>query len=292
MLVFFTEFDFFLTQKAFIILHMEVYIEYAILDNFVMDYLIISLACVGRNKKNGVKKRIISALFGTVFAVYLPILKIAAPFNYICKILVGVLMVFFSGCFYNFINFLYRTALFFLVTFMFGGIIYGVASLTGIKYDYINNIYQSKIPLFVWLLLGGIIYLILYKTFGVFYRKKKIFPFLRKCELYADGQKLKTQGFIDSGNGIIFKDFYSVCVADSVLADRLNKCGLLQGRFVGKVDFQTASGKSVMKIYELDKIKVFYDEKENIIFKAKIGIVESKIKFADDYSLILPGEFA
>lgn len=271
---------------------MEVYVEFAILDNFVMDYLILKLTLCGCPIKSGGKRVVIAALLGTVFAVYLPLLDLSRACLLIFKVAFGPVMVVVAAEFQSFKNYCLRTILLFLITFAFGGTIYGFAGLFGVEYDAVNNVYAGSPPLF--LLLGGaaVCYLVLYKAFSLLYKKKSVAPFLRKCVLYSGEHKLRVNAFIDSGNGIIYKNFYSVCVADASLSAKMEKCGFLQGRLIGSTSVRTATGNGKINIYELDRIKVLYGENENIILNAKIGVVDSHIDFDGDFSLILPSDYA
>lgn len=271
---------------------MKVYVEYAVIDNFVMDYLLLRLAVLGKSKNSSIKKRVLSALVGTVFAVYLPLFDLALVPSIALKILAAAVMVYFVCEYSSYKEYFIRLLLFFLYTAVFGGIIYGFCSVAGIYYDPLGNVFGGNVPLSVLLIAGAVIFLLCYKGYFAIFRRRQVLPFIRQCVLFSDGQKIDTVGFIDSGNSIMSGD-ECVCVASKSLAEKLFICGAAGGaKCMRKIPFKTAGGFAEMEIYSFDKLVVINGENKNIIYKVKIGIPENPIDFGADYSLILPAEFA
>lgn len=270
---------------------MNVYIEYAIVNNLLLDLLIIKLAVAGKSVKSNVKKRFLSALFGTVFAVYLPILKITKVNLIIAKIAVGFLMVLFAGEYKTFKTYIMRCGLFFLLSFVFGGCIYGICGLFGVNYDILNAFSQEGFLAAV-LFIALIIYVILQKAAKTLYQRKITSSFICKCVINNNGKSLETDAFIDSGNGLIFNGYEGVCVADLNLYYKLKKQGILPAETIGELPFKTATGSANMKIFEIEKLQIFVCEKQSTIYKAKIGIPAKISVFDERYSLILPAECA
>jgi len=270
---------------------MDVFVEYAVTDNFVMDYFLLKLTTLGIPEKSSVKKRILSSLLGTVFAVYLPLIKISPVPSIILKALVSVAMVYFCADFDSPSQYAKRFALFWMFTALFGGIIYGISGIVGAKYDPVNNLFVGKIPLFVALSIGLVLYAIACRVFAALSKRRVVAPFIRKCVLFYGNEKIEATALIDSGNGIVNKEYESVCVAGRGLSDKLRHTFSTTEK-PEKVYFGTASGGSVMQVYSLDKIVVINGKKQNTIYKAKIGLPDNPVDFAGDYSLVLPAEYA
>lgn len=270
---------------------MNVYIEYAIANNLLLDLLIIKLTVAGKSVKSSIKKRFLSALFGTAFAVYLPILKISELNLIIAKISVGIIMVLLAGEYKTFKMFIMRCGLFFLLSFAFGGCIYGICGLLGLSYDMLNAFSEEGF-LAVALFIALIIYVVLQKLAKTLYQRKITSTFICKCVINNNGKSLETDAFIDSGNGLIFNGYEGVCVADFNLFHKLQNQGVLPTKEIGKIPFKTATGRSYMKIYEIEKLQIFVCNKQSTIYKAKIGIPNQINVFDDRYSLILPAECA
>lgn len=270
---------------------MKVYVEFAVIDNFVMDYMLLRLAVLGKSKESSVKKRVLSALIGTVFAVYMPLLNLSIIASAALKILTAALMVYFVTEYKSFTEYGVRFVLFFAYTFVFGGVIYGISSVFGVKYDPFSNTFDASVPLAVFLLFGAGLFFACKKGYYAIFRRRAVFPFLRQCVLYYEGEKIECGGFIDSGNSIMYGDEF-ICVAGRGLADKLSLCGIACDKSARTIPFKTASGYSEMKILCFDKMIVINGEEENIIYKVKIGIPECPTDFGNDYSLILPTEYA
>lgn len=72
---------------------MEVYIEYVITDNFIIDYFLLSLA-LKYSKAHVNKKRIaLSAVIGTIAAVLMPIFNASAAIKFFIKIALAFVMI-------------------------------------------------------------------------------------------------------------------------------------------------------------------------------------------------------
>lgn len=270
---------------------MKVYVEYAVIDNFVMDYMLLSLTVLGKSKESSIKKRVLSSLIGTVFAAYMPLADLSVVASVAFKILTAALMVYFVMEYKTFAEYGIRFVLFFTYTFVFGGVIYGISSVFGVKYDPFSNAFGGSIPLAVFLIIGAAVFFVCRKGYFYIFRRRAIFPFLRHCVLYYDGEKIECGGFIDSGNSIMFGDEF-ICVAGRGLAEKLRLCGITGDKNARTIPFKTASGYSEMKVFCFDKMIVINGDEENIIYKVKIGIPETPTDFGSDYSLILPTEYA
>jgi len=111
---------------------MEVYIEYLIVDNFLIDYMIIfftqKVTSINFNRVN----KIIATCFGVVGTVFLPLISINVSYLLLIKILIVVSMVLILKKYANFRQFLVVCIVFFTVTFLFGGVCVGVSQLLGL----------------------------------------------------------------------------------------------------------------------------------------------------------------
>ena len=74
---------------------MVVYIEYALLENFLFDGVILCLAHLISRQKIKWRRVLFSALFGAVFAVLYPLLRLPNIFGILLKLSVGFLLVFY-----------------------------------------------------------------------------------------------------------------------------------------------------------------------------------------------------
>lgn len=270
---------------------MNVYVEYAVVDNFVMDYLLLKLTALGGGVQSSVKKRALGALLGTVVAVYLPLLRVGCLTLIIIKAVTSALMVFFSCECGSVRAYVTRLAIFWCFTALFGGLLFGICTALGYDYDFFTNSVSGDF-LFAPAIIGGVlVYGVCYYFCKLFFKRKIIEPFLCRCGIKSCGQRVETVGFIDSGNSLTTADLCGVCVADKTLADYLLKSRTICGK-CEKTYFQTAAGGSLMRVYTVDELTVINGKKQNIIYKAKIGVPDHPIDFGGEYSLLLPASYA
>lgn len=270
---------------------MNVYVEYAVVDNFVMDYLLLKLAALGGGVKSSVKKRVLGALFGTVVAVYLPLFNADNLTLIVIKAVTAALMVYFSCECGGVRAYLARLAIFLCFTALFGGLLFGICTALGYDYDFFTNSVSGDFLLAPAVVGGVLVYGVCYYFCKLFLKRKIVEPFLRSCIIKSCGQTVRAVGFIDSGNSLTASDLCGVCVADKTLADYLLKSRTVCGK-CEKTFFQTAAGGSVMCVYTVDELTVINGKKQNIIYKAKIGVPDCPIGFGGEYSLLLPASYA
>ena len=71
---------------------MEIYIEYALLENFLFDGVLLALALFASKTKIRLWRIAVSACVGAVFALLFPLLRLSAFLKTILKISVGFLL--------------------------------------------------------------------------------------------------------------------------------------------------------------------------------------------------------
>ena len=270
---------------------MDVFIEYVVIDNFIFDYLLLLLTFKTNGRKPSKKRLLISTLFGTVFAVIFPLLNLHELILFVLKISLAFSMVAIVWCFESFNDYIKKTLKFFALTFAFGGVIYGCFSLIGLNYSFLYGTANGIIPLGVLITIGVVIYKVFERLFLSLFAKKFILPFVCECVIVNKGQIIKVNGFFDSGNQLIYNNKESVCIAGQGLVKRLFFRGMLSGNECGQMCVNTVAGKSVIKIYEMDEIKIYFNGKKNIIYKAKLGVSAKSLKLSDDYQLIIGASY-
>ncbi|MBQ3572343.1 MAG: sigma-E processing peptidase SpoIIGA, partial [Clostridia bacterium] len=137
---------------------MTIYIEYVIIDNFVFDYILLLLAL--KSKAKIIKKRrvLLSASFGTFFAIIFPFLYFNEIVLFGLKILIAFCMIAIADKFEDFKDYFIKVNKFIFLTFSFGGIIYGFMSLVGLKYDFLYTTTNSAVPLGIMIVCAVVLY--------------------------------------------------------------------------------------------------------------------------------------
>ncbi len=238
---------------------MKVCIEYVILDNLVMDYLLLKETAVIL-KIGFTKARILFAsVIGVLGAVILPVLEIRSEYLFLLKILLGLLISFIAVNHFSFKAYLKYFNFFLLFTFLIGGVTLGAFYLMNVNvYDYCDN--PSILPVG---LTVGVAYLVALTVKGIV--KKSVNGIITdkyryKCIIKAGETAVRVNGYFDSGNMLIDRKTglpVALC-KKSVIKKIIRKGGKLS--VPRKMEISTVSSYGNINLYEIDCMLI---EKEN-----------------------------
>lgn len=224
---------------------MEIYIEYAFVENFLYDFTLLMLAFKTARMQVKVCNLLLSACIGAVFAVVFPLLRLSPTLGMLVKLAVGVFLCIlpckrlttrkaWGRC-------LLATALFFAFSFGFGGtllVVYGPLATGG------------KVP-------SGLVFLgfVLLTIAGVWlvkrlYARRRIFGGVYTCTLSVGEKQVKADGFYDSGN-LAVKNGLSVCFLSPALLYELIGTELLKtgGQVCDEMQITTLAGVKTVALY-------------------------------------------
>lgn len=254
---------------------MTVYIEYVIIDNFVIDYMLLklSLALVGKNVS---KKRLaLGATIGTIFALLMPLINVNNILLVIVKFFVGSMMVVVASCYKSLNNYLATLAIFMLLTFCVGGAVIGVYNVLGVNYSSEVSIATMFLPCYLAIKLVR-------ESVKVLKQKRQIESFSYRFKVYAFGRAEKGVGFMDSGN-MVYDGINPVVFCSKEFAQKFLDCKGF--RFSKSIRIDTVNGASYKKCFKTEKIVLYFKDKPNIYNNVTVCISESIKK--DAYDIIL-----
>lgn len=178
---------------------MSVYLEYAFLDNFTMDYVLLSCACLTLKIRFKWWRVALGALCGTVTALASVFVNgfWIYPTKAACLVLMCIVTVGFGK------KLFWHILLTLAYTFVTGGAIVGLFNLLKIDYLSQNGLYYNMpVPLFVYFIAVGLVVFLCYSVAVFVKQTKKVAPFLKKVQLVLDGKTYCVSGFCDSGNTV------------------------------------------------------------------------------------------
>lgn len=183
---------------------MEAYIEYVILDNISMNYIILNFIDLTTGIKIAKINKSIVCILGTVLAIFLPYLYFNKVLLFGYKILVSIILVMCIKRFHKFKSFLCTYMLFVIYTFLLGGVCYGVISLMGIDYTMSSIMISSfEFPVgFVLVIIVCMIRLI----FGLIVaikNKLRSSNYIYKISIIDGDKSVSSFGFLDTGNNVM-----------------------------------------------------------------------------------------
>ena len=236
---------------------MEVYVELAILENFLLDGVLLYLALKVGKTKVRVWRLLLAAAIGAAEAVVFPLFPLPVWAAYLVKGVGGVLPCLIAVHGKKFKPYLVTTLAFFVLTFALGGLLTAIYTFFDISYLEGNGYLVEQAP--VGLVVATVI---IFAVAVVFfskraYRYRKVRQNLVDCVLEARGREVRWQGYADSGNRLEFQG-KPVCVASSVALFALFGRNLKEA---GRITVGTVNGKREAPVFECEKLVICTQEK-------------------------------
>ena len=253
---------------------MEIYIEYALIENFLYDGLLLWISYYAAKVKTSWWKLTLSAFFGSVFAVIFPLLRLPLWAGGVCKLA--------SGCLLCLIPFPRRRKgyalvciLFFAFSFGFGGALLGIYGVLS---------FGEKIP--SWLVFIGFSTLSLLGVLLVhfLYAKRRIYSVCYDCKLWVEESCVKAVGLYDSGNLAMYQGV-PICFVSPILLYELIGEKILKdrGQVCDETVVSTINGKKKVRLYK-GKIEmkrhlrqVYFASSKNMIGREYAVLIHARI---------------
>lgn len=254
---------------------MVVYIEYVLIDNFVIDYLLLKATFVITNLSVKKGRLFLLAFLGAIFALTYPFMQQIGFLLTIIKILFGLLLMLLATNYKSIKSYYVNTLIFFALTFLTGGVIIGLSNILGIELGTEFSIAIIILP--AYLIIKGITELIKY-----LYRRKDEVAFLYDIELTLNGKVVKTKGFLDTGNGLYYNNQPVIICNKGLFLSFINSNSVLPK--MEKIECKTVAGSSTLFAVKISTLKIYFNSEERIFNNVVMAI--SKVDSVD-YQVIL-----
>ena len=258
---------------------MKVYLDYIFLENFFIDFLLISetalISKIELNKKRGVVSSTISAIYVVVMVFF----KIN-EFNFlICKILLVFVIVYIAFKPSDFICYIKLTLLFLLVTIINLGSVTFLATFIGItKTNSLNKVLIYPIG-FIFSKLG------ISQFWKIYKREIKIEDLIYEVKFKIEGKMYKYNAFLDTGNNV-YSYFERLPVLFAKKKDNIEKSLKTSDLRNFDVETVTLNRTSKKKAYIIENIEISKKRKK---WNVTAAIVFEDINFSggNEYDMIL-----
>ncbi len=280
---------------------MEIYIEYVLIDNLVINTLI--LLCV----KNTLKLRsswlrlILSSGLGTIVAVVLPLFNLSSWLLVLIKIGLGVSMVLILSKYLKLKEFIFSFLLFIGYTLLLVGASLATLLAFGTSLELLSQGgYDIAIPLGVILLIVSIYIYLIIGVAKYLSRKKELEPFIKDVKLFINDKILEFKAFMDSGNKLYDTKTGLPVIILSIKSlekyfskDILENLVLEQGKNVGfknvhLISYNTISGDiKKMVVFEADKMVINSGQSEYTTNRFVVGVSYKVFNDAINYDMLL-----
>lgn len=243
---------------------MQVFVELALLENFCMDFTLMYCSKLVAKNPASIWRIVLCSAVGACFAVVFPLFGVSGVWAVVIKIISGFIICLLGGKFKGIKAYFKLTAAFLGFTFVLGGGLIAIFSLTGLNYLQGNGYILSSVPIGI-PLFAALILVILARKIAL--RLKNIKRVAVDCKIYSGERSVKLSGFFDSGNKVYHLG-QPVSVIPLLSAIKI----IDESRIKDEVKIHTVSGSKKIKIFTADKIEIFCEDKVNTVKHVKIGI--------------------
>ena len=239
---------------------MQVYIEYVLIDNFIIDYLLLKASFVMTGICVKKRRLFLCAFLGSAFALVFPLLNFNLFFISLLKIISGAIIILISYNYKTVKSFFVQYLCFLFLTFALGGILLGICS--------IFNIEPSNLSLWIFIIPIYCIIKVLVSVILYFYHKTLEHSFNCDCTLFKGEKVLQINGFIDTGNALTYQNKPIIVIGKKNIFSIISVNDFIKNTTFLK--YKTSAGIAKMPIYSIDKIVVKFENK--IIVKNNIFV--------------------
>ncbi len=264
---------------------MEVYIELAIIDNFLINGAILFLTSYSLRLKIGFWRLFTSAFVGMSFAVALPLLKLHGVYLFLVKICLGIIMILIMNKKLKIKEYVLYYVVFLTFTFVLGGFCY-----------FLENLFKGSgggfyLPVSVVLIIMLFYIFFLIKAITAFYKKRQLHNFIYNIKISCNKREVAAKAYLDSGNTLcdngkpiiiittkIFNKFYEKKFHEILLYKDYSQ--LENAHFI---EYSTIDKQSKMLVFKPDYLKVC--ETEGCYNNILLGV--SLKNFSKDFDVIM-----
>ena len=267
---------------------MTIYLEYAILDNMVINILLLWFVFRTIKQKTPKLRVFISALVGTAAALVMPLLTFGGVLALLIKLFVGAAMVFIVQS-KSLARFTVFYLLFLVYTFAFGGAMYGIMSMWGIESLSVGG----------FLVIGLVAYKLLSTCIKFLNLRHSVNNYLRDIVIHYKDEKFRVTSYLDTGNRLVdpetrapvviislslFLKMFPEVSIDRVFLNKLTQAGIDDGRYI---DFSTVDRNSKMFTFTPQKFEIVEGKKSKACENVRLGVSMRGFKDAIKYDALL-----
>lgn len=259
----------------------EVYIEYAVAENLIIDVSLIYAALKAARREVKLPLVLISGGVGTAAAVIFPLIYFPAAVKIILKILVGALMCVIASPKKP----VAVTIAFFAASFIIGG---GISALVSLPFsseeDGVYAVYSPPAGVIVCIASVGSAAI----AFAAdrLYSHSRIIKNSVPCEIKNGGSVVKARALIDSGNNFYYRGNPVSIISPSIAVKLI---GDFPAAPIYEAEINTVTGSGKIRIIKAEAMAIYFPNGKNIISGAYFGI--SGALKGGKYSVILNGSY-
>lgn len=269
---------------------MVVYIEYVLLENFMLDGTLLYLACHAAKVKASWKKLLVSALLGALFALLFPLLYLPPFLEVWVKFFFGFVL-----CLIVFLpikrqkdwgRYAFTCCFFFLFAFGLGGAIFALYS----AFSYTQNGYLTATTPITTVVCFTVVFVFIVRSLvKKWYQKRAIFKHIYNCAIAYKQRRVAVLGFYDSGN-FASKHSTPVCFITPDIAYDLQSAEIFtetekaQGQVCDEIVVASVGGEKTLPLFKAD---LEISTNSGVLRKTDVYFAVSPHIISREYKLLL-----
>ncbi|MCL2177146.1 MAG: sigma-E processing peptidase SpoIIGA [Firmicutes bacterium] len=305
---------------------MDVYIELAFIDNFLLNGVLLFATLKILREQISFARVVVASAVGAIVAIMFPLLSQSGFLTsntvaFILKLFLGFLLILIAHNFKTPKKYLLGYCLFVSATFLLGGMLIGFFFMLGVDYtttDFLQN--TSPFPVITVALAAAYYIFLMVKLLKHLTKQKSINPFIRQVDVYLDdphakGQNtlgknttseyytkpLKLKALIDSGNRLYdTHSNFPVVVMPLNTAKKLfpinpltylnNNTDAKEKYKVRSLNIKSVNATSTMTLFKPKKIVIYNNGIKNTIYNVFVGLSTSDFSDVVNYQMLLHPE--
>jgi len=180
---------------------MKVYIEYILIDNIVMNFIILFLTAKVLRVKFRAWRLILASVAGAGAVIGFSFITISNLLQVFLKLILGLVLIMIAFGLGRIKDYLAQYFGFISFTFLIGGAALAIVLIFG-RVDFSGGVegYDASLPLGLMMLIAFVTALIVISLSRLIYQRRDCKQFIAKITLSIGGKTRELVGFIDSGN--------------------------------------------------------------------------------------------
>ncbi len=251
---------------------MTVYIEYVLINNFIIDFFLLKTTFLLSGKRAKIYRLILASIFGSIVALIYPLINLPPISTAIFKLLVGIMLLVISKNYSERKEFLVCALFFLTLSFLLGGGIFMAYSLFGV-------IEVSELEVALCCIPAYFITVFIKKIVVVFYKRADLERFTFEVKILYNEKVVKGRAFLDTGNNVYYKNTPAV-ICNKQFFSSLN-LEPKDFKKLEKIKIDTINGQTENYCILLDKLKILNGQTENIIDNVWMVITNKSILGVD-----------
>jgi len=276
---------------------MEVYIEYVLIDNIIINFLLLHIVSKICNLHAYKRNIIFSALIASMFSILTPLVTLNNILITLFKLMVGAIILLFLKRFKSIKKYLCVYFVFLTITFLFGGLIIATLSIFNINYTVNGLLFLNfEIPLSLFIVPIYFYYLLFMKIYRYLQSKMRVSTYFFQTKLFVNNKYHSLTGYIDTGNNLYdndkkpivvlsfnhFVNIFSNIPVYKILLKNITEKDIKNSHYI---DVCTVNAKEKMLVFKADELLLNDTKGDRRIFK-DISVGVSNKSF-EEYDLIL-----